>query len=164
MALKMPVDLKAFTDLDLLQLHAAVLEELRTRGVCRTSNNPVADYTEWLVAKKLGLRLDGNSRTGFDGTAEDGLRYQIKGRRITPHNRSTQLSAIRNLAGRQFDFLLAVMFDADFSIMYAAKIPHDLVAKLARFQQHTNSHVFLFRRNVLQEPGVVDVTLQLGAV
>jgi hypothetical protein len=34
---------------------------LRARSEIRTQNNPVADYAEWLVSKKLGLEL-----TGFD--------------------------------------------------------------------------------------------------
>ena len=81
-----------------------------------------------------------------------------KARRITAYNSSTQLSSIRNLAGNHFDYLLAVMFDATFTILYVAKIPHEIVVKLATFQEHTRGHNFLFRKSVLQLPGVIDVT------
>ena len=80
---------------DLLRLYTEVLEELRRRGVTRSSNNPVADYTEHIVAAKLGLKLSNNSASGFDALDADGRRYQIKGRRLTPQNPSTELSAIR---------------------------------------------------------------------
>jgi len=51
--------------IDLLRTFAAVIDELRHRGIARTINNPLADYTEWLVSAKLGLSLIDNSRSGF---------------------------------------------------------------------------------------------------
>lgn len=71
--------LSSLTNLDLMRLYAKVLAELRQRGVVRTRNNPLADYTEWLVSTKLGLQLDGNSKVGYDATGEGGLRYQSRG-------------------------------------------------------------------------------------
>jgi hypothetical protein len=52
----------------LLKLHGAVSAELRRRGICRSGNNPVADYAEGLVALRLGLRLAPNSTAGFDAS------------------------------------------------------------------------------------------------
>ena len=37
----------------LLALYAAIVEELRLRGVTRSSNNPVADYTKFLCRRHL---------------------------------------------------------------------------------------------------------------
>jgi hypothetical protein len=76
--------LSKLSEKDLLMLHAEIIDELRPRKVVRTRNNPVGDYTEWLVAKALKLELANNSSAGYDGTDENGLRYQIKGRRTTP--------------------------------------------------------------------------------
>ena len=56
-------DLSNLTPKDLLRLHAQIIEELRDRGIARSNNNPLADYTEWLVAWKLGLALEQNSGT-----------------------------------------------------------------------------------------------------
>ena len=67
------------TETELLQLQASVIDELKARGVVRTKNNPLGDYTEWLVAKALGLELATNSAAGYDATDADGVRYQIKG-------------------------------------------------------------------------------------
>jgi hypothetical protein len=44
--------LEVLSTRELLSLFARILEELRRRKVVRSSNNPVADYTEWLVAKR----------------------------------------------------------------------------------------------------------------
>src|SRR5947209_7395503 len=90
-------DLTALTVPDLLGLYVSVLAELRRRKVVRTSNNPVGDYAEWLVADRLNLALTNNSNAGYDAVDVNGLRYQIKSRRLTPENPSTQLGAIRDL-------------------------------------------------------------------
>lgn len=50
----------------LLKLYADVLVELKKRNVVRSSNNPVSDFCEWLVADSLGLTLQPNSTSGFD--------------------------------------------------------------------------------------------------
>ena len=43
---------------ELLQLQASITNELINRDVVRTQNNPLGDYTEWLVAKALDLDLE----------------------------------------------------------------------------------------------------------
>ncbi|MEQ1674159.1 MAG: hypothetical protein ABL865_03865 [Candidatus Nitrotoga sp.] len=76
-------DLTELTITGLLITHSAVLDELRHRNVIRSKNNPTGDYAKWLVSRKLGLTLETNSAKGFDATDLQGLRYQIKGRRVT---------------------------------------------------------------------------------
>jgi hypothetical protein len=155
------MNLEALSELELLRLHASILAELRSRKVCRTSNNPVADYTEWLVAQRLGLRLVQNSRAGHDAVGPDGTKYQIKGRRLTTRNGSTQLSAIRNLVEHDFDVLVGVMFNEDYSVAYAFAVPHAVVSEKAAYQAHTNSHRFFLRPALRDEPGVDDITEQM---
>ena len=151
------------SDKELLSTYCSIMATLRARGIVRSSNNPVADYTESLVSNSLGLSLGGQSQAGFDATDSSGLRYQIKGRRLTAHNTSPQLSAIRNLDKRPFDFLAAVAYDANLSVLYAALIPVEIVAELSRYSKHSNSHVLIFRRNVLDNPNVTDITKSLVA-
>lgn len=38
--------LDALTEAQLLALHAGIIDELRSRSVVRTANNPLGDYTE----------------------------------------------------------------------------------------------------------------------
>lgn len=47
-------ELRNLTPPDLLVLHAAVSEELRWRGVTRSSNNPVGDLAEHLFYRAFG--------------------------------------------------------------------------------------------------------------
>ena len=110
-------DWSSLKDSDLLLTYASLMEELRSRGMVRSSNNPVADLTEFLVAKALGLALEGRSAAGHDATDSSGVRYQIKGRRPTEHNRSVQLGIMRNLSARPFDVLAAVIYSPTFSVL-----------------------------------------------
>jgi hypothetical protein len=157
------MEYESYSDHDLLLAYVAVMAELRRRGVIRSSNNPVADYAEGLFARSLNLRLAGRSAAGYDAVDSAGLKYQIKGRRVTPENPSTQLSHIRCLESRPFDVLAAVIFDATFSVDYAALIPPEVVLEQARFSAHANAHIFLFKRDVLSDPRVTDITSKLTA-
>jgi hypothetical protein len=152
------------TPIELLRLHAEVAEELRTRGITRSSNNPTGDLAEYLFCKAFGWKQSGNSNANVDAIADDGTRYQIKGRRMTRHNRSRQLSAIRDLAGAHFDFLAGVLFSEDYGILRAAIIPRAVAEQRASFVEHTNSHRFLLRDDIWEAPGVRDVTAQLRAI
>ncbi|MES9844131.1 MAG: hypothetical protein ABW131_05730 [Candidatus Sedimenticola sp. 6PFRAG5] len=157
----MDSELSTMREKELLQLQASVIDELRARGVVRTKNNPLGDYTEWLVSKALGLKLATNSAAGYDATDADGIRYQIKGRRITPENQSRQLSAIRNLAEKDFDFLAAVVFDEHYSIIDAVIVPHELVGEYASYRKHVNAHVLHLRGAILNDSRIQDFRGQI---
>lgn len=155
------IDLRSFSVIDLLNIHSGLLDELKKRGIVRTRNNPVSGYSEWLVAKKLGLQLEDNSNAGYDAIDSKGLKYEIKGRRITPTNKSTQLSAIRNLKEKHFDYLIGVIFDKDYNILYAAQIPHKVVVEYSSYRVHTNSYVFHLRKSILADKRMKDITKKL---
>ena len=155
------VDIERFSTLELLNLHAKVLDELRARSVIRSSNNPVGDYAEYLYCCAFGWRQVGNSEKGFDAFGEDATRYQIKGRRLTQPNASRQLSALRRLPEKNFDYLAGVLFNKDFSILRAALIPHWRVVENANYVEATNSWRFLLRDEIWNLPGVEDVTTAL---
>jgi len=145
----------------LLIAFGAVLDELKARGVVKTRNNPVADYAEWLVAEKLGLSIQTSSTAGFDAIDAKGVRYQIKSRRLSDVNKSRQLGVIRNLKKNEFDFLIGVIFDSDFSVLEAYKIPHSLIAKYSRFSNHQNGHILQLKGDVLNAIGVERIDKRL---
>lgn len=154
-------DLQAMSEVELLRTHKATIDELRRRGVVKTNNNPIGDYTEWLVCNRLGLEMQGNSQSAFDAIDRQGVRYQIKGRRSSAN--SVQFSPIRNLEQHGFDFVIAVIFDEDYSIRLAVKLSHETLSresdpKLARYQAHTNSHNLILTRGAVDQEGVEDVT------
>lgn len=155
----MDVDfLKNASHHELLLLYDALLCELRDRRITRSANNPVADHTEWLASRALGLTLEAKSTAGFDGVCVNGLRYEVKGRRRTPQNKSVQLSQIRGLDKHHFDFLVGVIYRSDFSVDYAAKIPYAVVVEKAKYREHTNASILQLKRELMEDPRVVDIT------
>jgi hypothetical protein len=149
---------------DLLKLHGAVLDELRRREVVRTSNSPVGDYAELLFATAFGWELANSSAAGHDATDKDGLRYQIKSRRLTKHNGSRQLSFLRRLPEKKFDFLAAALFDGACEVQRAIILPHDGLEARCRFSKHANGWLFRLEDSCWDMTGARDVTNEIRAV
>ena len=152
---QMMVDFHGQSELDLLRLYSDILTELQKRGVCRTDNNPVGDYTEWLVCQKLSFELQPNSKAGFDCFGPDNLRYQIKGRRSNA--KRVQFSAIRNLDQGNFDFVIAVAFRTDWSLRFGLKLSRDAIRGITDYQGHTNSHRLMLSGREVGLDGVEDI-------
>lgn len=160
----MIADWKNMTSASLLELHGEIGEELRRRGILRSSNNPTADLAEYLFCKAFGWKQAPNSQRAADAACAEGLLYQIKGRRVTAQNPSRQLSALRGLKDGGFHHLAGVLFAPDYSVTRAALIPHALVLQNSTFVERTNSWRFLLRDAVWGWPEVRDVTDKLRAV
>ena len=65
-----------------------------------------------------------NSNASQDVLTRDGEHLQVKGRVVTADNPSRERSAIRSW---DFDALVIVLFDDDFRLWQAAKVPMDIV-------------------------------------
>ena len=155
-------DLTGLSAQALLVLQAAVIDEFRRRGIARTGNGPLGDYAETLFARAFGWTLEANSAAGHDATDAAGIRYQIKGRRVTAATPSRQLGAIRQLPERPFDYLAAVLFDGKFDILRAVLIPVVLVIDVAKPSKHTNSWRVMLSDRLIAAKGVRDVTKQIS--
>ena len=147
--------LAEMTDAELLALWSSVMDELRHRGVIRSSNNPTADYAEYVVANKLGLQLASNSTAGYDALAPDGKRFQIKGRRLATAKTSRQLSGLRNLNTDCFDYLVIVLFGPAFELQEIWQLPIDLVREHAKYREHVNAHILHAQGAAFSDPRAV---------
>ena len=152
MAPSREVRLGRMANADLLALWSSIMDELRLRGVIRSSNNPTADYAEYVAAEHLGLRLVDNSTAGYDAISPDGARIQIKGRRLTAYNPSRQLSALRKLETDCFDYLVIVVFGPGFDIQEIWRLPIELVRDHAKYRKHVNAHILHAQGAVLSDP------------
>jgi hypothetical protein len=155
------MDLESLSASDLLAQYVAIMNELRRREILRSSNNPVADYAELLVSRALGLELVTKSTAGYDAVAPDGTRYEIKGRRPTTHNRSRQLSAIRNLDSDHFHFLAGVLFNEDFSVARACLVPLAVVKEKAAYRAHTRASILHLNDSLWLHSDVRDIMAEV---
>ncbi len=157
------MNLDRMTAGNLLALHAEVSRRLRTLGVCRSANNPVADYAEWLCSRRLQLELVTKSTAGHDAVDSRGKRYEIKARRRTAGRPPSHFSAIRGLSDRHFDYFVGILFAEDFTVERAAILPFRAVTRIARFRKHVNGNI-VYLRDFWSAPAVRDVAgrLQVG--
>ncbi len=160
MRLPAPADLVGSPPEDLLALYAKIIDELIDQKVVRSSNNPVADYSEYLTARAFGLTLVANATIGFDAISADDVRYQVKARRLTARNGSRQLGFIRGLDKEEdpFDLLVGILFDSDFTVLRAALIPIEVIRANAARVDYVNGWRFILRESVWVLPGVEDAT------
>lgn len=156
------MDLSHLSVGDLLKLNAESVVELCNRKILRTKNNPVGDFAEYVISKALKLNLERNSRYGYDAIDKNGKTYQIKARRLTPENRSRQLSGFRNLSEQHFDYLVVVIFESDYSLETAVIAPHSILESYCRFSEHVNSHLLRFEGEILKDNNLVDITKKVA--
>jgi len=105
-----------------------------------------------MVCEKLRPSFQSKSKKGYDAIDEKtGIRYQIKARRLTVYNRSRQLSVIRNLDQKLFDYLIAVFFDELFNLAEMWKVPQETTPKHARYSPHQNGHILTLTGEVLED-------------
>ncbi len=148
-------NLSALSVEDLLRLSREAVTELRTRGIVRTSNSPVGDYAEWLVAQAVGGEREPNSTKSHDVMAA-GERLQVKSRVVTdPKKRSErQLSPFRSWA---FDAVVIVLFDEHFHVRNMTRLPRDVVKAVARWQDHVRGDIVFATDELLAHPLAVEV-------
>jgi len=150
------VNLKKMNEKNLLGLYSMLMEELRNRGLIRSSNNPVADYAEKVAVNYMGLYRVGKEERGYDAIDDRKRKYQIKGRRITKHNSSRQLGVIRNLEEKLFNYLIAVIFNEDFSVKEIWKVPYRFVKDNSQYSEHQNGHIFFAKPDLLSKSKTVE--------
>src|SRR3954447_24441356 len=88
---RMTVDLTALTQRELLALLGDLPEELRRRGLVRsTRKSPTGEVAEALVAAALGTVLPEGRDEGFDVQDDNGSRIQVKACRCEAVDATTQ--------------------------------------------------------------------------
>jgi hypothetical protein len=93
----------------LLGAYAAILVELRRRGLVRTNNAPVGDLAEYACSVVYGGALAPNSEKSYDLIAGDGRRIQVKVRNLRGDTRPS--SAFSPLRSFDFDACAFVLVD-----------------------------------------------------
>lgn len=155
--------LASLSVVELIRFHAEILSELQSRAVLRTANGVAGDYAELLFVNAFGWTRGANSEKAYDATCNKGAKYQIKGRRLASQRASRQLSSIRSLEERGFDWLAVVLFDARFDVSAAALVPFELVQIRATRDEHVNGYRMMMPRMIWGLDGVRDVTTQVAA-
>jgi len=158
------IKLISLSILEVLELHAATMSELRRRKVTKSSNGPLADYAEHIVCKALKLRPAVNSTKGYDATDVRDAKYEIKARRQTALSKPSRFSALRDLEHHHFDYLVAVLFAEDFKVKRAVVLPRTAIKRLAFRQEHVNAWILPLQDSLWTQTGAKDITARLASI
>jgi hypothetical protein len=124
---------------ELLALSRGILAELRHRGVIRSGNAPAGDYAELLVQRATGGELAPSSQRSWDVETPNDEHLQVKARVVPNPNTAgqRQLSVFRSW---EFDAAVIVLFDDEFRVWKAARLPVEVLEEVARFVGHVKGY------------------------
>jgi hypothetical protein len=139
---------------------AAIMRQLRDRGIIRTNNNPVGDIAEAIVAEHYGGVRAPYGQKNWD-VRVGGERIEVKGlRQLTGGSRRSNVSPIR---GSDYDAVVIVLLDDDFNVTEGLRIPRATVDELFGHNDHINGVVIKISRALRGHPGVEAVDLKPAA-
>lgn len=136
------------------------MRELRARKIIRTNNNPVGDIAEAIVAEHYGGERGTFAQAGWDVKRADGERIQVKAMRQTPGQTRRNVSPIRD---RDYDFVVIVIMDEDFSVTEGLRLSRPLVEELFPHREYVNGRVIAVTNSLRRDPRVEHLDLSQAA-
>jgi len=146
---------------ELLADWAAIMRQLRDRGIIRTNNNPIGDIAEAIVAEHYGGERGSFSQAGWDVRLPSGERLQVKALRQTGARGRRNLSPIRDV---DYDAVIVVIFDEDFRVTEGLRIRRATVEELFPHRAHVNGRIITLTQKLRDHPDVAVVELSDAAL
>ena len=149
---------------DIFTLQGQLMAELRERGVLRTNNNPVADYSEWLVWKAIGSKpLEPNSAKSYDLETEEYGKVQVKARLVSSPVKRGQLQC-SPFRSKGFDYAaLVLLSDIDYSVVSAVLLPLDAAEELWAWNNYVRGWRLHMNDKTMKHEQAHDITDLLRA-
>lgn len=144
------------TTRELLAQWAAIMRELKDRGVVRTQNNPIGDIAEAVVAAHYDGTRGSFSQAAWDVITPSGERLQVKALRRTSGGTRRNLSPIRD---SDYDAVVVVIFDEDFRVTEGLRIKRATVEELFNHRPYVNGRIIAVTQKLRAHPGVEVVDL-----
>lgn len=133
-------DLKSLRDDQLPRLWGEVMEEMLSRGVIHSRNNPISDIAETVVQDHLGGTLANPGTKAYD-LKVGRKRIQVKGRRLG--GRPSNLSVIRS---EDFDELAVVVFDPSLVVVEILRLSKTNARTIWRRDNHQNGFILTLQK------------------
>ena len=104
-----------------LRAYSHARARLHDLGVCRTDGSMAGQFSEWVAARHLGLRLVKTGTGIIDAVDRAGRTYEIKGRIISGTRASTSFDFRRPL--HRFGFFVGVLVSPTFDVLAIMRVP-----------------------------------------
>jgi len=124
------------------------------------TNNIVGEYAEYLAHQYYGGKLLKISGSSADIEDANGMRYQVKSRKIKILS-STQLNVIRSWL---FNFLVVIIFDEYGSINKAIEVPVEVAKEYGKKNNHQNGWIITTNFKFMNDPRSKDITIALSEI
>lgn len=132
----------------LLDGYLSARTALKEAGVLKSDRTIQSDYAEWLVARRLHLRLMQSSvQAGYDAVDARGRTYQVKARVVRSLAATTSFD-FRSFE-HSFDFLVGVFLDDQLNLLGMIKVPFSVVAEIS--QSNKGSRRLRWNRTTAQD-------------
>jgi hypothetical protein len=152
--------LEALSTREVLALWAAIMRELRRRDVVRTANNPIGDIAEAVVAEHYKGRRESFNNSGWDVTAPNGDRLEVKGIRLAEARTRSNLSPIP--ATSTYTHVVIVVFDADLRVTEALRAPRAAIERLYAPRAKDRARIIRLGPKLRDDPEVTPVAISDG--
>ena len=133
------MDLKKFSDEEVISLYPKILKELKSREIIRT-NNLVGDLGEYWTRKKYNetpnLQDAPKSTKNIDAISNKGVRYAIKSTSGSGTGVFASLSTEND--EKKFEYLVIVLFDKDYILKEILELTWDQFKKFRRMKPPEN--------------------------
>ena len=131
-------------------------------GVANSLTDPVGQYAEYLTQKVYGGKRTNNGTAGHDLIDRKKRKIEVKGR-VKKHDNYKPKTYINdsNVSGKNFDYLVYIVFDNDFEVEYAFGITRSNFKSAFKTVEHNNSPpkwVIKAREEILENPLVENIT------
>ncbi len=157
--------LSSLGELELLGLWVQVMKALKQRGLVRSAGStPLGGYAETLVARRYGTDVLQGQDDGYDVVdPATKSRLQVKARRYVAGASTTHFGEFDLFDQRRFDEFVGVVFNEDFTVRTAWRMPWttvDLLAATVRGKRR------LYIRSVLlasaEDASITEIQLDQG--
>jgi hypothetical protein len=146
----------------LLQTFEAIKIRLEHLGVSSNQTDPVGQYAEYLVSKLYSANKTTNGTAGCDLLTPEGFKVEVKGRvsRKEGYIPKTDIKD-SNVSGGHFDYLVYIVFDADYNIERAYGMTVNTFKDVSDYVEHNNSApkwIFKAKPELLSHQDIDDLT------
>lgn len=146
---------------ELLQMNQYTLDELERRSILKVGDNPISEYTLWLVKNKMNAKSVSSEFAGYNVRTPDRKKIHILAKRNKLKNHSAILGVISERELRKVDDVLAVIYNEDMSIHTALIIPVHVIEKIGVYNKFQKGYTLRINAGIISDANVVNVKLIL---
>lgn len=150
------MNLNNHSALELMQMYQYSITELERRTIIKRKDNLVSDYTIWLAANRMGMKL--TYTKGYDAQASNGRKVKIISFRNSINNQSSLIGVISDHELKFFDELLIVIYTFDFNVNLALIIPKKIILETNLFSRKLSGYALRINNSLTKNPNILDVS------